>query len=158
MSQSGNFNKTDMITIRKIIDRVISGEIRIPAFQRDFVWSSNQVAFLLDSIYKNFPIGTVFLWKTNECLLTEKTLGNYTVPEPKKDHPIYYVLDGQQRITSLFSVFQTELKPDNNYEWIDIYFDFTKAGQKRAGSRSLKTMRRGSTDFSMPSGTGGSSS
>jgi hypothetical protein len=118
-----------MITIRKIIDRVISGEIRIPAFQRGFVWSPNQVAFLLDSIYKNFPIGTVFLWKTHERLETEKTLGNFTVPEPKKDHPIYYVLDGQQRITSLFSVFQTELNPDNNYEWIDIYFDFTKAGQ-----------------------------
>lgn len=118
-----------MSTIRKIVDNVISGEIRIPAFQRGFVWSPNQVAFLLDSIYKNFPIGTVFLWKTHERLLTEKALGNYTIPDPKKDHPIYYVLDGQQRITSLFSVFQTELKPDNNYEWIDIYFDFTKAGQ-----------------------------
>lgn len=118
-----------MITIRKIIDRVISGEIRIPAFQRGFVWSPNQVAFLMDSIYKNFPIGTVFLWKTSERLETEKTLGNYSIPDPKKDHPIYYVLDGQQRITSLFSVFQTELFPDDNYEWIDIYFDFTKAGQ-----------------------------
>ncbi len=118
-----------MITIRKVIDRIISGEIRIPAFQRGFVWTPTQVAFLLDSIYKNFPIGTVFLWKTHERLETEKSLGNFTVPEPKKDHPIYYVLDGQQRITSLFSVFQTELAPDNNYEWIDIYFDFTKAGQ-----------------------------
>lgn len=118
-----------MLTIRKIIDRVISGEIRIPAFQRGFVWSPNQVAFLLDSIYKTFPIGTVFLWKTQERLSTDKTLGNYTIPKPKQDHPVYYVLDGQQRITSLFSVFQTELNPDNNYEWIDIYFDFTKAGQ-----------------------------
>lgn len=118
-----------MLTIRKIVDRVISGEIRIPAFQRGFVWSPNQVAFLLDSIYKNFPIGTVFLWKTHERLATEKSLGNFTIPEPKKDHPVYYVLDGQQRITALFSVFQTELSPDNNYEWLDIYFDFSKAGQ-----------------------------
>ncbi|MDO8141975.1 MAG: DUF262 domain-containing protein, partial [Candidatus Brocadiales bacterium] len=118
-----------MITIRKIIDRVISGELRIPAFQRGFVWTPSQVAFLLDSIYKNFPIGTVFLWKTNERLSSEKTLGNFTIPEPKKDHPVYYVLDGQQRITSLFSAFQTELIPDNNYEWLDVYFDFSKAGQ-----------------------------
>jgi len=116
-----------MLNIRKIIDRVISGEIRIPAFQRGFVWSSDQVAFLLDSIYKNFPIGTIFLWKTHERLTTEKNLGNYTIPEPKRDHPVYYVLDGQQRITSLFSIFQTELTPANNYDWVDIYFDFSKA-------------------------------
>lgn len=38
------------------------------------------------------------------------------------------MLDGQQRLTSLFSVFQTELKPANNYEWLDIYFDFDASG------------------------------
>lgn len=114
----------ETLSIRRIIDRVISGEIRIPAFQRDWVWTPQQVSFLLDSIYKNFPIGTVFLWKTNTRLDSEKELGNFTIPEPRKEHPVYYVLDGQQRITSLFSVFQTELEPSNNYEWLDIYFDF----------------------------------
>ncbi len=101
------------LSIRKIIDRVISGEIRIPAFQRDFVWTPDQISFLLDSIYKNFPIGTVFLWKTSSRLESEKDLGNYTIPDPRKEHPVYYVLDGQQRITSLFSVFQTELTANN---------------------------------------------
>ncbi|MEN5378782.1 GmrSD restriction endonuclease domain-containing protein [Sphingobacterium kitahiroshimense] len=112
------------LSIRKIIDRIISGEIRIPAFQREFVWTSDQVSFLLDSIYKNFPIGTVFLWKTSSRLESERDLGNFTIPEPRKEHPVYYVLDGQQRITSLFSVFQTDLTSNNNYEWLDIYYDF----------------------------------
>ncbi|ROI12359.1 DUF262 domain-containing protein [Kaistella haifensis] len=112
------------LSIRKIIDRVISGEIRIPAFQREFVWTPEQVSFLLDSIYKNFPIGTVFLWKTSTRLESERDLGNFTIPEPRKEHPVYYVLDGQQRITSLFSVFQTELVANNNYEWLNIYYDF----------------------------------
>lgn len=112
------------LPIRKIIDRIISGEIRIPAFQREFVWSPEQVSFLLDSIYKNFPIGTVFLWKTHSRLESERELGNYSIPEPRKEHPVYYVLDGQQRITSLFSVFQTELKPVGNNDWLDIYYDF----------------------------------
>ncbi len=114
----------ESITIRRIIERIISGEIRIPAFQREFVWTPQQVSFLLDSIYKKFPIGTVFLWKTSTRLESEKDLGNYTIPEPRKEHPVYYVLDGQQRITSLFSAFQTELTAINNYEWLDIYFDF----------------------------------
>ncbi len=114
----------ESLTIRKVIDRVISGEIRIPAFQRDWVWTPQQVSFLLDSIYKNFPIGTVFLWKTTTRLVSEKDLGNFTIPDPRKEHPVYYVLDGQQRLTSLFSVFQTELLSTGNYEWLDIYFDF----------------------------------
>lgn len=112
------------LSIRKIIERIVSGEIRIPAFQREFVWSSEQVSFLLDSIYKNFPIGTIFLWKTSSRLESERDLGNYTIPDPRKEHPVYYVLDGQQRITSLFSVFQTELTSNNNYEWLNVFFDF----------------------------------
>lgn len=114
----------ESLTIRKIIDRIISGEIRIPAFQREWVWTPQQVSFLLDSIYKNFPIGTVFLWKTSTRLSSEKELGNYVIPEPRKEHPVYYVLDGQQRLTSLFSVFQTELTPSGNYEWLNVYYDF----------------------------------
>lgn len=114
----------ESLTIRKIIDRVTSGEIRIPAFQREWVWTPQQVSFLLDSIYKNFPVGTVFLWKTSTRLESERELGNFTIPDPRKEHPVYYVLDGQQRLTSLFSVFQTDLTSSNNYEWLDIYFDF----------------------------------
>lgn len=113
---------SDPLTIRKLIDRISSGDIRIPAFQRGFVWEPDQVAFLLDSIYKGFPIGTIILWKTDARLNAEKRMGYFTLPEPQKDYPVNYVLDGQQRLTSLFSVFQTELAPDST-EWVDVYFD-----------------------------------
>ncbi|BAZ13389.1 hypothetical protein NIES4071_52280 [Calothrix sp. NIES-4071] len=98
---------SEALTIRKLTERVASGDIRIPAFQRNFVWEPDQVAFLLDSIYKRFPIGTVIFWKTDNRLTSEKDLGRFTLPEPRRDYPVNYVLDGQQRITSLFSVFQT---------------------------------------------------
>ncbi|MFT5195136.1 MAG: hypothetical protein ACI9EW_003103 [Cellvibrionaceae bacterium] len=115
---------SEPITIRNLVDRVLAGDIRVPAFQRDFVWKANQIAFLLDSIYKGFPIGTVILWKTKEVLTSEKKLGFFELPAPREDYPVHYVLDGQQRLTSLFSVFQTELEP-NSEEWLDIYFDLT---------------------------------
>ncbi len=113
---------SEPLTIRKLIERITFGDIRIPAFQRDFVWDADQVAFLLDSIYKGFPIGTIILWKTDNRLSSEKNLGRFILPEPQKDYPVNYVLDGQQRITSLFSVFQSELEP-NQDNWVDIYFD-----------------------------------
>lgn len=128
------------ITIRKIINRVKDGEIRIPSFQRDFVWTSEQVAFLLDSLYKKIPVGNIFLWKTNEQLKTEKDFGNFTLPNPEADYPVKYVLDGQQRITSLFTVFQDELTPTReNHDWLDIYFDYTaEANSKESSFVALK--------------------
>ncbi|MBF9769920.1 DUF262 domain-containing protein [Enterobacter asburiae] len=113
------------MTIRKLIQAVTEGEIRIPAFQRDFVWEPDRVQFLMDSLYKKYPVGTLLLWRTKEKLEHDRMLGPYKLPDPKKDYPIEYVLDGQQRITSIFSVFQTELvkDPNNNINWLDIYFD-----------------------------------
>ncbi|WP_394180995.1 DUF262 domain-containing protein [Yoonia maritima] len=118
------------LTIRNLIDRVTSGDIRIPAFQRDFVWEADQVAFLIDSIYKGFPIGTIVFWQTDERLKTEKHLGAFKLPEPKRDYPVNYVLDGQQRLTSLFSVFQTDLTPEDN-SWVDIYYDMESANNSQ---------------------------
>jgi len=112
----------EQLTIRRLIERINHGDIRIPKFQRDYVWEADQVAFLLDSIYKGFPIGTVILWKTDNRLASEKKLGSFVLPEPQKEYPVNYVLDGQQRITSLFSVFQTDLKPEDN-DFPDVFFD-----------------------------------
>ncbi len=61
-------------------------------------------------------------WQTEERLKTEKKLGAFSLPDPKRDYPVNYVLDGQQRLTSLFSTFQTELEPSDK-SWTDIYFD-----------------------------------
>jgi hypothetical protein len=113
---------SEPITIKKLMERISSGDIRIPAFQRNYVWEPDQVSFLLDSIYREFPIGTVILWKTDNRLNSEKRLGYFDLPEPQKNYPVNYVLDGQQRLTSLFSVFQTDLIPVSD-EWVDVYFD-----------------------------------
>ncbi|MES2074372.1 MAG: DUF262 domain-containing protein [Pseudomonadota bacterium] len=113
------------ITIRQLLQRITDGEIRVPAFQRDFVWDPDRVQFLMDSIFKGYPIGTVLFWRTKEKLSYDRDLGPFTLPEPKKEYPIDYVLDGQQRLTSIFSTFQTELKqnPETGVKWTDIYFD-----------------------------------
>lgn len=115
-------------SIRKILDAVVSGEIRIPAFQRGFVWEMDRVAYLLDSVYKGYPFGSLLFWRTKQQLTTERNLGTFTLPEPHADYPIDYVLDGQQRLTSIFTVFQTELVPEDNPDWADIYFDLQATG------------------------------
>jgi hypothetical protein len=114
-------------TIRKILEAVLSGGIRIPAFQRGFVWDMERVAYLMDSIYKNYPYGSLLFWHTKTKLTSERTLGQFQLPEPVEDYPINYVLDGQQRLTSIFTVFQTSLPRNNDEPWLDIFFDFKAA-------------------------------
>ncbi len=113
------------LTIREILDLVPRGQIRIPAFQRGFVWDPEMVAFLMDSIYKGYPFGSLLLWRTREQLKHERQLGPFSLPDRDPDYPIDYVLDGQQRITSIFGVFQTDLDADPEVEWANIYFDLS---------------------------------
>ena len=76
------------LSIRKIIEKTLSGEIRIPSFQRGFVWEPEKVAFFIDSLYKGYPIGSLLFWRTNIRLENERQLGNYSLPEPTKGYGI----------------------------------------------------------------------
>jgi len=81
-----------------------TGKIKIPKFQREFVWSKKSTAKLIDSIIKGFPIGTFIFWKTKDELRHIKNIGNANLPDVPTGDYVYYVLDGQQRITSLYAV------------------------------------------------------
>lgn len=120
---------SEPIQISRLIDRVLRGEIRVPGFQRNFVWDPDRAALLMDSIYKLYPFGSVLLWRTRNQLKTEKDLGGFSLPEPEQHYPIDYVLDGQQRITSIFATFQTQLmaQPEDPSVWLPIYYDFESA-------------------------------
>lgn len=111
------------LPIRKIIENITSGAIRIPAFQRGFVWDAEHVAYLMDSIYKGYPFGAIILWRTKEKLNSERDLGPFELPDRQPDYPVDYVLDGQQRLTSIFGVFQSELSAHGDDSWTHIYFD-----------------------------------
>jgi hypothetical protein len=81
-----------------------SGRTKVPMFQRDFVWSEAQTAKLVDSIIKGFPIGAFIFWQTRDELRHIRNIGNINLPDTPKGESRHYVLDGQQRITSLYAV------------------------------------------------------
>jgi uncharacterized protein with ParB-like and HNH nuclease domain len=100
--------------IEDLINDLRRGRIKIPSFQRGFVWDADRVAYFVDSIYKGFPFGSVLLWRTRTPLRMERNLGPYKLPDNDPEYPIDYVLDGQQRITSIFGIFQNSLEPEEN--------------------------------------------
>lgn len=111
--------------VKDLINDLERGRIRIPSFQRGFVWDPERVSYFIDSIYKGFPFGSILLWRTRNPLRTEKNLGPYKLPNNDPEYPIDYVLDGQQRITSIFGIFQNSLIAEENQEtnWTNLFFE-----------------------------------
>ena len=84
------------------------GDIRLPHFQHDFRWGATDVARLFDSIIKGYPIGSLLLW-ARPSPAARTTLGSLEIEAPASDR-VLWVVDGQQRITSLANA----LHPDGN--------------------------------------------
>ena len=98
-----NLPEPKSTTFPSLMADIEKGITKIPQFQRDFVWGKEKSAALLDSIVKGYPIGTFILWKTKEELRSVRNIGGLNLPETPQGDYTEYVLDGQQRLTSLFA-------------------------------------------------------
>jgi len=87
----------------QVIPQIEAGTIKIPQFQREFVWAREKSARLLDSIVKGYPIGTFILWNTPERLRVVRNVGSVSLPDTPDGQFANLVLDGQQRLTSLYA-------------------------------------------------------
>lgn len=121
-------------TFSSIITEIESGQIKIPQFQRDFVWDIKKSAQLMDSIVKGYPIGTFIFWRTKERLRSVRNLGNIILPQSVEGEYVNFVLDGQQRMTSLFAslkgvkIQRDAIKVD---DYSAIYIDLTASEEEQ---------------------------
>jgi uncharacterized protein with ParB-like and HNH nuclease domain len=106
--------KNQTVTIRKITKQLnqedtTDGGFWLPNIQRNFVWKEDQIERLFDSLMRDYPIGTLLVWKTKSKIKHRRFIDNYKtginftdfyVPENNKRKLL--VLDGQQRLQSLF--------------------------------------------------------
>lgn len=94
--------------LASLLSDVARGNIKIPVFQREYVWDDEQIMSLLDSIYHGYPVGSLLLWSTKVSLDHERNVGGFALPKTPEDYPVNYVLDGQQRLTTLYGVFNSD--------------------------------------------------
>lgn len=85
--------------------QIATGEVRIPAFQRGFIWQEKQVIDLLGSVYESYPIGSVLLWTVFDARYRLKPSIDLPFPIIEERFPTNYVLDGMQRLSTLYGVF-----------------------------------------------------
>jgi hypothetical protein len=89
------------IQILDLVRRFDSGEIRLPLMQRDYVWRPVKVVKLLDSLYRRWPIGCFYVWHTQHDRPSKSRKGSQQITLRSMDNFYGFLLDGQQRLTSL---------------------------------------------------------
>jgi hypothetical protein len=102
-------------SISDLIDDFESGTIAIPEIQRDVVWKAEQVKDLIDSISESYPCGSLILWEPREKdhSLVRSMIRPERLEQNPSQLPRYFLLDGQQRLTALASVFLAREKLKN---------------------------------------------
>lgn len=84
--------------ISTILDHIDSGHMALPEFQRGYVWNRDQVRGLFDSLYRRHPVGGLLVWAT------ESKTADHRGEGPLAAGVVKLLLDGQQRMTSLYGV------------------------------------------------------
>lgn len=93
--------KPSVDDLSELAHRVLTGDIVLPKFQRDFVWPPAKVLGLLDSIAHNYPIGSILLWRSKLRLKSEREIADLKIADRDLDYPVNYLLDGQQRLSTI---------------------------------------------------------
>ncbi len=122
----------DDLSIKWLIQLAEKEQVLLPEFQRPFVWDKSQIKLLIDSLYNNYTISSILVWKWWDELARRRVWGSLKdikYPEWKTWIEINYLLDGQQRTTALMLVF-TEKKVFKGTkitkpEVANLYFDST---------------------------------
>jgi hypothetical protein len=115
-----------VIHLIDLLKRAKEGRLRVPNFQRDFIWRRQDIIDLFDSIARQYPIGTLFLWGSTPAPRCRPKIGPLALPDYTGES--FMVLDGQQRLTTLVgvllkgeSLWSTE--GDDDPERWTLYFD-----------------------------------
>ncbi len=124
--------KPEVVLSDELFNEIKAGRLRIPRFQRPFVWNPTDMLDLFDSIYKGYPIGSLLLWETTdniegfETIESFNKIGPLEMPDPKSSTRTY-ILDGQQRLATLYCGLSIPEdhpigKKQENWKWW-IWFD-----------------------------------
>jgi uncharacterized protein with ParB-like and HNH nuclease domain len=113
--------------LMEFIRQLSAGEFLIPTFQRLFVWSPENISGLWDSIFRCYPIGSILYWQTSLRLHVHRNVGGFYIPENGlPGSPAHsYILDGQQRATSLMISFwggTGKIRERSSFDYT-LYFD-----------------------------------
>lgn len=93
--------KPEIMLLEDVLSEIAEGRLRVPRFQRPFVWRPDQMIDLFDSIERGYPVGSLLMWDTAEQVHSLDRIADMRIPPPPGT-PVSYLLDGHQRLTTLY--------------------------------------------------------
>ena len=97
--------RPDIISLDVLLNDVDEGRVQIPQFQRPYVWTSQMMRDLFESVLNGYPIGSLLFWTPRESDVRTMThIGPLPAPQKSTQTPISLVLDGHQRLATLYGV------------------------------------------------------
>lgn len=137
------------MTLSEVINEAKKQILILPSFQRGFKWRAENIRKLLESLVLNYPIGGVLLWQTSNAIFEWRSLESVELRDENEDESQYnhmttesnvnsrtrfkYILDGQQRLTSIYKIFppsfnktEYEIQNLNNTETYRFFIDLNK--------------------------------
>ncbi len=126
--------------ITTYLDDLKNQNYQIPTFQRDVVWEKENVKKLWDSIYKFYPLGSILVWKTDLKLQNHRQIGGHKIADENFSRTEYqYLLDGQQRTTSLLtSLYGGNIEGKEGFN-PSLYIDLTITSDDDVDDESYKS-------------------
>lgn len=116
--------KTSPWRIDMLVPAVETGQISLPDLQRPFVWPTAKVRDLFDSLYRGYPVGELMFWDQIAVGETRAISADGTQTAQ------YQIVDGQQRLTSLFAVIRGKSVLDEGYRVKNIKISFNPVTEK----------------------------
>ena len=137
------------LKLTDLVQRVDQDKLVIPDFQRGFKWQTPDIRKLLESLLLDFPIGAALFWRTQRATLEFRRIEDvefadgdedYTEPTETRNgaggEEIDFILDGQQRITSIYKLFPKDLVPtehelESRFRGLRFFLDLERLGMPR---------------------------
>ena len=145
---------SEIVFLGKLVERVAGGKIRVPRFQRAFVWRQADLVALLDSVLRGFPIGSILVWDTASDIESTQRIGPIAIGS-RPEGVVGYILDGQQRVSTLAGTLRLTAAMDSIVDQIDwrMYYDLddqafvdhrkamkaSTGGERRPGAQGFPT-------------------
>ena len=98
--------KADKRDVKTLVEELLrTTTYLLPTFQRDYVWDEEDVKEFIDSMIKGYPVGSIILWKPSKNVYENDPFSKPIIGEKDFNREVYYVIDGQQRLTTLLLMF-----------------------------------------------------
>ncbi|HEY0095830.1 MAG TPA: DUF262 domain-containing protein, partial [Archangium sp.] len=142
-----------------MLEDVEQKQLLLPHIQRPFVWDEDQMVRLFDSLMRNYPVQTLLFWRTKEPIKARRfmtvvdrdaDLSTLYVPEKSvADVEKTFVLDGQQRLQTLYALFRGAIL-DPQHASLEAYVDLTQGRRELEGTDMLYRLKFSAEPLKLP--------